>query len=109
MARSTKELRVAVGAAIRQLRHEKGISQKQLGRLCNFSSSFPSALEGGLRMASIQTLLRIAKALQISATEIVARAEMRLRPELDLPLPHLPVANGQLQHIEITGDRPNVE
>jgi transcriptional regulator with XRE-family HTH domain len=73
MARSTEELRGAVGAAIRELRLEKGISQKQLGRLCNFSSSFPSALEGGLRMASIQTLLRISRDLQISATEIAAR------------------------------------
>jgi transcriptional regulator with XRE-family HTH domain len=80
-ARSSKELRVAVGGSIRDLRVEKGISQKQLGRLCNFSPSFPSQLECGLRMASIQTLILIAKALQISVTEIVARAEIRLRQE----------------------------
>src|SRR4051794_19433416 len=52
-----------VGAAIRQLRIQRGLSLRELGELTGFSISFLSLVERGRSSLALTSLQRVAKAL----------------------------------------------
>jgi len=51
---------------IKEIRREKSISQLELSLKTNMSQSFLASLEGGKKQPSVLTLLRIARALEVS-------------------------------------------
>ena len=65
----------AVGKAIRDLRKEKGISQDVLSGLAGIARTHLTMIENGTKQANFETLWKIALALDIRPSELVARIE----------------------------------
>ena len=59
-----------LGKRIRELRHEKGISQRELALECEFEKSNVSRLEAGRVNPTYLTLCKVAQALKINVVEI---------------------------------------
>jgi transcriptional regulator with XRE-family HTH domain len=72
MARS---LRFALGAAIRATRQEHDVSQEELGHLAGLHRNHVGQIERGELSPTIDTVELIAKALSVSPSELVRRAE----------------------------------
>jgi transcriptional regulator with XRE-family HTH domain len=72
------EPEVAFGVVLRTLRRERQLSQEDLALEAGLQRNYISLLERGLNSASIKTIFKIAKALGVSATELVKRAEVEL-------------------------------
>lgn len=65
----------AVGKAIRDLRKEKGISQDVLSGLAGIARTHLTMIENGTKQENFETLWKIALALDIRPSELVARIE----------------------------------
>lgn len=65
----------AVGMAIRDLRKEKGISQDVLSGFAGIARTHLTMIENGTKQANFETLWKIALALDIRPSELVARIE----------------------------------
>lgn len=61
---------MAVGENIRKIRHKKGLTQKQLGELCNMNEANVRKYELGKANPKIETIEKFAKALQCSVDEL---------------------------------------
>jgi transcriptional regulator with XRE-family HTH domain len=59
-----------VGARIRELRLERGISQEALADLAGVGRSYQSGIERGVRNCSTLHLLRLAKALGVRVGDL---------------------------------------
>ena len=68
----------AVGKAIRDLRKEKGISQDVLSGLAGIARTHLTMIENGTKQANFETLWKIALALDIRPSELVARIEREI-------------------------------
>jgi transcriptional regulator with XRE-family HTH domain len=64
------QLRSQFAKRLKTLRVQKELSQEELARLTNLSTSFISNLERGLNAPSFESLDSIAKALEISVKEL---------------------------------------
>lgn len=58
------------GKRVRSLRLAKGLTQVQLGEIANFDRNYIGMIERGERNPSLINLHRIAKALNISLSEL---------------------------------------
>lgn len=67
---NSKELANAVGAKIRKLRRQKGLSLEKLALECDMNAAFLGHVERGLRCPTIYTLQRICNGLEISIAEL---------------------------------------
>ncbi len=67
--------REAVGRAVRATRIERGLSQEALAESAGIQRPSLSAIERGSSDARVQTIFRLAQALDVQASQIVARAE----------------------------------
>ena len=65
----------AVGKAIRDLRKEKGISQDVWSGFAGIARTHLTMIENGTKQANFETLWKIALALDIRPSELVARIE----------------------------------
>ena len=65
----------AVGKANRDLRKEKGISQDVLSGFAGIARTHLTMIENGTKQANFETLWKIALALDIRPSELVARIE----------------------------------
>lgn len=54
------------------------ISQEELGARAGYTKQFIYLLEAGRRQPRLQTLIDLAHALNVSATEIIRRVERRI-------------------------------
>jgi transcriptional regulator with XRE-family HTH domain len=63
------------GRALRRVRMEKGLSQEELGFRAELHRTYISQIERGTKSPSLKTITRLAKALQITASELVRQAE----------------------------------
>lgn len=63
------------GAALRRLRRAAGMSQEQLGLEAGVQRNFTSLIETGQNQPTINTITRLARALGMKASELVAEAE----------------------------------
>lgn len=72
----------AFGKVLRQLRMEAGLTQEQLGLEADLRRTYVSILELGQQQPTLTTIVKLAKALDHSATEIMGKveAEMASRP-----------------------------
>lgn len=67
-----------VGDVIAKFRKEKGISQEVLSGLADIGRTHLSAIERGVRKPTLETLYRIAVALDVKMSEIVIEIEKRI-------------------------------
>jgi transcriptional regulator with XRE-family HTH domain len=65
----------AVGRAIRQLRTERGLKQKEVADAADVNRTEMSNIERGARNPAWGTVRRIAKALGVEVSELAALAE----------------------------------
>ena len=70
----------ALGDAIRERRGEiDGLSQEGLADLAGMHRTYVSEIERGLRNPSYRNLVKLAAALEVSLSELVARADQLQR------------------------------
>jgi transcriptional regulator with XRE-family HTH domain len=67
---------LALGAAIRQARLEKKVSQEELAHRSAIDRSYLSSIERGQQNPGVASLLRVADALEMSASELLRRAQL---------------------------------
>jgi len=67
-----------VGKAISKARQDKGITQEVLSGMANIGRTHLSAIERGERKPTLETLWRIAYALDIRPHELVIRIEQEI-------------------------------
>jgi transcriptional regulator with XRE-family HTH domain len=60
-----------LGNNVRVLRHQKGLSQEQLAELTGLHRTYIGGIERGERNVSILNLIRLSKALDITASKMV--------------------------------------
>lgn len=65
----------AFAIVLRRLRTEKGLSQEKFGFEADLHRTYIGQLERGLKSPSLKTLHKIAQALGISLTELMALVE----------------------------------
>ena len=65
-----------IGNNLRKLRKKKGLSQEKLARLADISLNALTKIESGFaKKPTIQTVVKLAKALDISIDELVKERE----------------------------------
>ena len=65
-----KSIRKSLGNRIRQLRHEKKISQEGLADKCSLHRTYIGGIERGERNPSLDNLGKISKALEVELFEL---------------------------------------
>ena len=63
---------------LQELRHESGLSQEELAEKCDLHDRYISFLERGLRQPTITTIFKLAKALNISPSDLIKKIELRI-------------------------------
>lgn len=82
MARQNSQVVVSkVVAMLRQARMAKGLSMNVVAQKAGLSQSVVSLIERGLRSPTLDTLVRIASAIETGLGEIVTRAERDAKNE----------------------------
>lgn len=69
-APSARELLVALGRRVRAFRERKGLTQEAFAARCGISVSFASLLERGERSPSYETLIEMARALEVQVGDL---------------------------------------
>ncbi|MFW7340522.1 helix-turn-helix transcriptional regulator [Pollutimonas sp. H1-120] len=72
---------IAFGMAVRTARTELGIAQETLAHLAGIERSHMGKIERGEHMPNLAIILRIARALNKSASELIAATEKNLQTE----------------------------
>lgn len=67
---------IAIGKVVRQLRKERRLSQEKLALLAEIDRSYMGGIERGDNNVAVLTLKKVANALQITMTEMMAMAEL---------------------------------
>lgn len=65
----------AFGKVLREVRLEAGLTQEQLGLEAGVRRTFVSLLELGEQQPTLTTIIKLSEALNISASEMVSKAE----------------------------------
>ena len=66
---------VIVGKVIQEFRENKGVSQEVVSGLAGIGRTHLSAIERGVRRPTLETFFRIAEALQIKPSTMLAEIE----------------------------------
>ena len=69
-----------VGRVIRQLREEKGMTQEVLSGLGGIARSHLAMIESGIKKANVETLWKLAQALDMPLSQLIAKAEEHMAP-----------------------------
>ena len=67
------------GQIIRTLRHKHGLSQEVLSGLAGIARSHLAMIESGVKNANVDTLWRIAEALDISLSSLLLLVENQIK------------------------------
>lgn len=67
---------IALGAAIRRCRLARGVSQEELAHRSAMDRSYMSSIERGGQNPGIVSIVRIARAMDLTMTELMAEAEL---------------------------------
>lgn len=70
-----KRARISLGTRIRELRSGQSLSQEGLADLAGLHRTYVGAVERGERNVSLDNILAIAKALKVSASELLRGVE----------------------------------
>ena len=68
-----KAVRIASGQVLRELRHERHISQDTLAALMDCDRTYPSLLERGLRQPTLGMIFLFAKTLDVDPRDLIGR------------------------------------
>ena len=66
----------ALGDAIRRSRRARGISQEDLAHVSAVDRSYMSSIERGVQNPGLVSIVRIARAMDMTVTELMAEAEL---------------------------------
>jgi len=80
VGKSSGDYELAFGAALRRLRLAAGLSQEQLGLEAGVQRNFISLIELGQNQPTISTISKLARALGMKASQLVAEAESDTKP-----------------------------
>jgi len=69
---------VALGQAVIAARERRGLTQEGLSFECDLDRTYISGIERGVRNPTAKTLLRLARALKTTPSELFRRAERAL-------------------------------
>ncbi len=69
---------LAFGRVLQQLRREKKLSQEDLAFTSELDRTFISRMENGRRRPTINTIIRLSRALDVPASKMVAEVEALL-------------------------------
>lgn len=69
---------VAFGKVLRRLRKKAGLTQEQLGLEADLRRTYISILELGQQQPSLNTLIKLARALNMPASDLMAAVETEL-------------------------------
>ncbi len=72
---------VLFSAGLREARATRGLSQEALAEAAGLHPTTISLLERGVRQPSLETILRLGRALGVPATDLVAAVEAAWEPE----------------------------
>jgi transcriptional regulator with XRE-family HTH domain len=72
---ASPDFRLALGQAVKARREELGLTQEQIDNDSDLHQRWISNVENGWRNPSYSSLRRLAAALDLSASELIARAE----------------------------------
>ena len=75
VGKSVGSYELPFGAALRRMRLGAGMSQEQLGLEAGVQRNFISLIELGQNQPTINTIAKLARALGLKASELVAEAE----------------------------------
>jgi len=75
----TDQIPSTFGQVLREQRTARGISQEDLALNADVDRTFVSQMERGIRQPTITTIMKLAEALGIQASALVARMERLLR------------------------------
>jgi transcriptional regulator with XRE-family HTH domain len=75
VGKSSGDYELPFGAALRRLRLDAGMTQEQLGLEAGVQRNFISLIETGQNQPTIGTISKLARALGMKASELVAAAE----------------------------------
>ena len=67
---------IALGGAIRRSRRARGISQEDLAHVSAVDRSYMSSIERGVQNPGLVSIVRIARAMDMTVTELMAEAEL---------------------------------
>ena len=67
------------GKVLREMRDENQISQEKLAEYCDLDRTYISLLERGLRQPTITTIFKLAKALDITPSQLIAKVEQQVK------------------------------
>jgi transcriptional regulator with XRE-family HTH domain len=70
-----RSLPTAFGKAVRRLRSERGFSQEKFAAKAHISRTYMSEIERGVTGVSLESVARIAKALDISMSALLRQVE----------------------------------
>ncbi|MBX3628254.1 MAG: helix-turn-helix transcriptional regulator [Rhizobacter sp.] len=68
---------IRFGKEVRRCRDAKGLSQEELADRAEVHSTYISQLERGLKSPTLKVIVRLARALDRPASEIIRAVEMR--------------------------------
>ena len=80
VGKSSGDFELPFGAALRRLRLAAGLSQEQLGLEAGVQRNFISLIELGQNQPTISTISKLARALGMKASQLVAEAESDTKP-----------------------------
>lgn len=66
-----KQVLVAFGLHIKQLRQSRNISQEQLGLIADLDRTYISGIERGKRNVSLINIVKLAEALEVDKTRLL--------------------------------------
>lgn len=78
MAAESKQIEIAFGKALRELRRSQSLSQEKLALEAGLDRTFISMLERGTRQPSLSTVFVLARALDLAPSAMVADVERRM-------------------------------
>ncbi len=78
-----------IGVKIRFYRREKGITQEGLAELCGFYPTYIGQLKRGEKNASIETLYRVSRGLNISMCSLLDEIEYSFDSQENTNLPSI--------------------
>jgi len=74
------KLIVALGEVLQERRNKLSLSQNELARTSDFHRSYISDVERGYRNISLKNLSKLASALQMPVSNLLALAEQKVGP-----------------------------
>jgi transcriptional regulator with XRE-family HTH domain len=69
----------AFGRVLRSLRKERGLSQEGLALEADLQRNYVSLIERGINQPTITTIFKLALALKVRPSEMIARAEVETK------------------------------